>query len=854
MEKKRKFTNLTNSVAIHWNENLENTPLGVKVGKTNSLIAQFHVHKNQYSTHIILMRVGEFYHAYGVDAIMLVEHAQTTPEKNEIQTCVHSKKIQFALSRLVKQRLSVAIFEESEVLKTPRERYFAQIVDESVPVYTRAPDAYEYDMVEARPCGSLYQSADGVSICLVYVQERVCRVYHKILEVAAEALISHAREPVLVFRSSPKWLKHVKIDYAGIDPYTSLMSRTLMHVCHEYKISPTEFRQICVKNGRCSPLSTFTLTQLGLSHDSFGVPSLSEACLPNDAPALIKNQFKQWLNCPPDDESADAFQNSLSKLTTSVESIPKMLPARPGRRLGQLQTKLESGCVLNDLLVNIDAFLGTALVELKQLLLEQFSATVESVVTLRNTIRNFFAEEVSFLDDMRGSSHSIKMFVHKHMLDLDEFLRANDAFALVLSKYDEDQLVRDSKGICIQGKPDGNEKLAVPEKRNQNIHTTSELLSVDLNLRTAHDNIAQQQKSILHDCLRQIYKLQNSINVVETFALYATTLWYHARLAISRSWTMCDKGDILHVKDLVPYWMNEAIKNDVIFDDIIMILTGPNGGGKSTLLRGVAAVAILSQCGFFSPCAKGSRMPRFNSIFLRTGSLDCARERRSSFANEMVDLTAILSTRGKVLVLVDEPCSSTRPSEGSHLLASILNNMHDDVVGIITTHFDEVKSTNERVKWYKLDAALKDYDCVPEFVLKPGQCTDSMAIRVAIAAGLPRPVVKELLRHDDTESQVLDVIYNMGLKASKWVPGEFVSAMHLSVLYILILDKSVYVGETDRLFRRFRTHIQQKKPYAGYIINVTSKSQAMLLESRMQQELTFYNVNIESLTDMLHDV
>lgn len=832
------------------------TKLGVKRGKANSLINQVLEQKDRYPDDIILFRVGEFYHAYGVDAILLIEHARTTPERSDaqLQTCVHNKRIQSVLALLVQVGLRVAIFEESEVLKTPRERYLAQIVDDGAPVYVRAPDAYEYDVVEARPYGSVHQTPDGVSVCLVYIQERVCRVYHKVTQLSAQSLLSHAKEPILVCRTKPKWLAHAKVVFSGIDPHVSLLKRTLCHIQREYHIAPSEFEPVTVKNGRCNPLSTFTLNQLGLSHDAFGVPSLTAACLPIDAPSTARTQLKQWLGCPPDAQTADAIQVTLQTLVTDAQSIAPMRPARPGRRLQQIQGTPQGGAVFLEILSNADAYLNTDFAPLKAVIEASFGATKESVVCVKQTIEAFVSRDIEVVRDERGNCHDMKVFVRPDLLEMGAYHEANDRLRALLASYDSHQLVRDAKGISIHGKPNHHDKIAVPDKKNPNVHTTAALLAADLALRTAHDDIERQQLQVLAQCTLQLQRLQTPINVVETFALHLTTLWYHARSALHKQWQPCETGDGLRVKELTPYWMSDAIRNDVVLDNQIMVLTAPNGGGKSTLLRGLAAVALLAQCGLFAPCGAGSVVPRFASIFLRTGTMDCACERRSSFANEMVDLAAMLDTQGTVLMLVDEPCSNTRPSEGSRLLGSVLNNIAPTTLGILSTHLDDIQTTNLRVCWYKLDARLHEYDCVPDFVLTPGRCTDSMALRVAIASGLPLAIVKEVVHENDTESQMLAVVYGMGLTATRWQVGQLPSAMHQSVLYVLILDKTVYVGETDRLVRRFRTHVQEKKATTGYIVDVKSKSTARALESRMQSELTHYNVAIESLSDMCHDV
>ena len=90
-----------------------------------------------------------------------------------------------------------------------------------------------------------------------------------------------------------------------------------------------------------------------------------------------------------------------------------------------------------------------------------------------------------------------------------------------------------------------------------------------------------------------------------------------------------------------------------------IVLTGCNGGGKSTLLRSIAATALLSQCGLLVPC-KSAHVPSYEHIFLRCGSTDCASERCSSFLSECREMRTMMTATSDSLVLVDEPCRVCR--------------------------------------------------------------------------------------------------------------------------------------------------------------------------------------------------
>ena len=515
-------------------------------------MSQFTERKSQYPKHIILMRVGEFYQAVGMDAIWLIEFARTSPDscKNDVQTSVHHKKIQAVISCVVRNKFSLAIFEESEVLRTPRERYLSQIVDESVPIYDKASDAYDHDVIDAKPFASVHPTIDGVSICLVYIQQRVCRILHKLTDLSAEALLQPAREPILVFRTPPKWLKNVKVDYAGIDPRVSLMERTLVHVCHEYKIKSSDFRLLTIRNGRCGPLSTFTLNQLGLSHEVFGVPSLLTACLPKDAPKVIQNELKQWLLCPPCEQMAESFKTTLFALITDKQSLPKFLPAQQSHRVQQLKMKQSNAKLLREIRINVNAFLNVDFASLKSVLFDQFGTTQCDIEAVQSILADTLEDEESCLEDARGISKSFCVHVKRHLLSLSNYFEANDKLIVILARYDKDQIVKDSKSIHFFGRPNAKDKLAVPEKKNPNIHTTAEVLEAELEMKMAYDAVEEQQREVLANCCTNLEKLEAALHVIENFALILVTLWYHARLAQAKKWSMCEHGTFLHIREM----------------------------------------------------------------------------------------------------------------------------------------------------------------------------------------------------------------------------------------------------------------------------------------------------------------
>ena len=113
------------------------TFIGVPCDKKTSLLHQINTFKERDPDALVLVRVGEMYEAYGVDATLLNEHAHLDPCKTDVpKVVVHASKLPAVIRAVVRvPDLRCAIYEESPVICTPRHRYLAQVVDAAVPSY-----------------------------------------------------------------------------------------------------------------------------------------------------------------------------------------------------------------------------------------------------------------------------------------------------------------------------------------------------------------------------------------------------------------------------------------------------------------------------------------------------------------------------------------------------------------------------------------------------------------------------------------------------------------------------------------------------------------------------------------------
>jgi len=217
----------------------------------------------------------------------------------------------------------------------------------------------------------------------------------------------------------------------------------------------------------------------------------------------------------------------------------------------------------------------------------------------------------------------------------------------------------------------------------------------------------------------------------------------------------------------------------------ILLITGPNMAGKSTVLRQAAIICILAQIGSFVP-AKSSSIGIADRIFTRVGASDNLAQGRSTFMVEMTETARILRQAGKrSLIILDEIGRGTSTYDGMALAWAVVENLaHKGEQGVRTlfaTHFHELtelESTMQGVRNFNI--AVKEWKGDVIFLRRmvPGPADRSYGIEVAKLAGVPRPVIqraRELLSDLERKSERLHRHQTGRPTSQSLLPGLFQS-------------------------------------------------------------------------------
>ena len=193
---------------------------------------------------------------------------------------------------------------------------------------------------------------------------------------------------------------------------------------------------------------------------------------------------------------------------------------------------------------------------------------------------------------------------------------------------------------------------------------------------------------------------------------------------------------------------DQFIPNDVSLtaDARMIILTGPNMAGKSTILRQIGLIALMAQMGSFVPATR-ARVGIADRVFTRVGASDNLVRGQSTFMVEMSETSAILHTAtARSLVLLDEIGRGTSTWDGVSIAWAVSEHLHDGVgcKTVFATHYHELTQlANELVSVRNYNVAVKEVGDEVLFLhrLQPGGADRSYGIEVGRLAGLPAPVI-----------------------------------------------------------------------------------------------------------------
>lgn len=202
----------------------------------------------------------------------------------------------------------------------------------------------------------------------------------------------------------------------------------------------------------------------------------------------------------------------------------------------------------------------------------------------------------------------------------------------------------------------------------------------------------------------------------------------------------------------------------------LLVVTGPNTGGKTVALKTVGLLAAMTQAGIPIPAQQGSVLPVYEGIYIDIGDEQSIEQSLSTFSAHLAGICRILRMANRrSLVLIDELGAGTDPDEGSAIGWAIMDELIAcGCSAVVSTHLSQLKAaafTTDRV-----DNASVEFDVEtlqPTYVLRLGEPGNSNAIAIANRLGLPQRVVRRARAHLDDQHRALSKAIEGTLEARR---------------------------------------------------------------------------------------
>ncbi|MEM8525277.1 MAG: endonuclease MutS2 [Bacteroidota bacterium] len=258
----------------------------------------------------------------------------------------------------------------------------------------------------------------------------------------------------------------------------------------------------------------------------------------------------------------------------------------------------------------------------------------------------------------------------------------------------------------------------------------------------------------------------------------------------------------------------------------MLMLSGPNAGGKSITMKAVGLIQLMIQAGMLVPCDEISEFGVFNKIFADIGDQQSLEDDLSTYSSRLKNMNTFLNgADDKTLVLIDEFGSGTDPKIGGAIAEAILHEMHErKVFGVITTHYSNLKIYAFKTKGIVNGSMLFDKDTLsPTYQLKVGRPGSSYAFEIAQKSGLSKQILNYAKHRTGKNEKAVDQLL-VDLQREKQE-----------------LEERVRVAEErskklERLIKNYET-LHQDLEYRRKKVKLEAKEQALQQTARENKEM-----------------
>ena len=345
-----------------------NDPTGYDAGSgkaaSEGVIKAVRAWKQEHPDKVILLRIGEFFEAFGLDAVLLVEHAALNPMGSKARAGCPRGNLPHTLKALTDAGLSVAVYEEANApdLTGPlslrrKVRFLSQVVTPGMPTYLSADLSLRTDAIPyqpARPFCFIRKDGTGYGIALIQADSKEVKISDSLTEDALVALLEGSggvAEPIFLAEGLqvnrfeiflPRRRERVPGSGGWGVGRGGVLGEVVNRIRRELALPSDSLCDLRVLTGgeekRMQPLYRSAALALGLAQGSVS-PPLASALIPADSPSYAFRFLTRWLLAPPNSTGREAMRELLVKMRDFQEALPLFRPV-PVEKLVRL---LEAG-------------------------------------------------------------------------------------------------------------------------------------------------------------------------------------------------------------------------------------------------------------------------------------------------------------------------------------------------------------------------------------------------------------------------------------------------------------------------------------------------------------------------------
>jgi DNA mismatch repair protein MutS2 len=292
-----------------------------------------------------------------------------------------------------------------------------------------------------------------------------------------------------------------------------------------------------------------------------------------------------------------------------------------------------------------------------------------------------------------------------------------------------------------------------------------------------NNEIADLQNSERREVYKLLRKLTNELRpyevLIKNYHILLTTLDFirakaYFAVELNAHLPVIEKDPCIDLHNAVHpllYLQNKASAKKTIPMSIsmdrkqrIVIISGPNAGGKSITLKTVGLLQIMLQSGLLIPCSEKSKLSFFNNLLVDIGDSQSIENALSTYSSRLLSMKQFLNVaNGRTLFLIDEFGTGTDPELGGAIAEVILEELaKKQAIGIITTHYTNIKLLADNLKGVINASMLFNPETLePKYELVIGQPGSSYTFEVAEKIGLPKEIIKRA--QDKVKSEKLSL-------------------------------------------------------------------------------------------------